>query len=636
MNRLRDKITNYQEEIAQKFISEEAQSHHESFQTRGFFDKRQQQYIPWAPHHDLQIALERYLEQTHPNSLFISIKECDWTDVLDEMRKAEEGYIANGRGPKNLIRKGIRKAGDYTPAINPWLDLVPGDNWMKPLSAGLKLVFIIAQSQADYREKILLAFREFVTILDTTQEKRRLFRTDAKLRSYALDIYEAVLCAITKLVNKLNHRSWKERTTALLLGPLSSKEIDEIVQDVNIKLEKFRNYLDNLRDERLDSVYRNVTSGKAEISAVRLNTKNIEIGVRGIHNGVNSLVAQAQGDRHKVGSIELGVQQINEKIDQLIMNHALDAKTGLYHLLVDTIRAYQSQSLEDHQISIPRYHMLELPQFLETLQVPHLGPTQDLEYVARQSLNFEAKAQMQAQNLTRAPEFQSWLISRKSDLLIVDGNTDGPARISALSAVCATLIIALLKSDNRPIVLHFFCGQHTSTMDSLSGPTGLMRSLITQLLYSARSFNIDFINSRTYRESLERHSLQHLCDAFSKLVEQLTLDRNVFCVIDGISLYETDLWLEELAFVFERLNDITINEHLRPVFKVLFASPYASRQLRHRVARSRHLVLQRGTSNGGLISEMYIGRKAGMVGRHEIQDAVPSDGESSSDDYNWE
>ena len=50
MNKLRHKITNYQAEVAQKFISEEAQSHHESFQTRGFFDKRQQQYVPWAPH----------------------------------------------------------------------------------------------------------------------------------------------------------------------------------------------------------------------------------------------------------------------------------------------------------------------------------------------------------------------------------------------------------------------------------------------------------------------------------------------------------------------------------------------------------------------------------------------------------
>jgi hypothetical protein len=68
----------------------------------------------------------------------------------------------------------------------------------------------MAREQAENREKVLTAFRDFVTILDTTQTKRQIFRFNEKLRTCAVDLYEAVLGAITKLVDRLNHRSWRK------------------------------------------------------------------------------------------------------------------------------------------------------------------------------------------------------------------------------------------------------------------------------------------------------------------------------------------------------------------------------------------------------------------------------------------
>jgi hypothetical protein len=224
--------------------------------------------------------------------------------------------------------------------------------------------------------------------------------------------------------------------------------------------------------------------------------------------------------------------------------------------------------------------------------------------VARQGHTFDSKAQMQAQSLTKTPEFQRWLASHRPDLLLVDGNayTPGPGRISAMSVFCAVLVLGLMKSKKH-IVLHFFCGQHTTTHDSMSGPKGLMRSIISQLLYSGKQFDIDFIDSRTYRESLEAQSLPHLCDIFCKLIEQLQLDTSVFCIVDGVSLYEADQWLDELCCIFETLNALVENEHLQPVFKLLFTSPFASRRLGQQTATSRRVVLRRSTVNGRLISK---------------------------------
>ncbi|KAJ5153116.1 uncharacterized protein N7482_009594 [Penicillium canariense] len=585
---------------------------------------------------DLQVALEKYQENNHPTSTMIPVKECSWDDVLEEMSQAVDEYNAKDQGSKNCIRKGLRKVGDYAPAINPWFDLIPDGHGMKTLGAGLKLIFNIAKHQAEYREKILTAFGDFVTILDNTHEKRRIFRTHERLRACSLNVYETVLGAITDLINLLNHRTWKDRAASFIQGPLASREIDEIVSNVNKKLDNFRNCLEDVRDQKLTSVHQAVTSGQSELHAVRLNTKNIEIDVRDLHGNLNEFAAQANFTHSKIENIESGVNQINKKIDQLITHHALEAQTSLYHHLLDTIKAYESQQLMSYKAERPHFQMLQLPQFLEALQVPYMLSTQDLEYVIRQGPNFNAKAQIQAQHLTNYPEFQRWLASRRSDLLLVDGNADpaDPNRISPLSVVCATLALSLHKSNSKPLVLHFFCGQHSAATDHLNGPTGLMRSVITQLLYSGRQFNIDFIDSRTYRESLEAHSLRYLCDTFCKLIEQLPLDTNVFCILDGISLYETEFWLDGIVCVFQALNGVATDEQLRPVFKVLLTSPHMSRNLGRRVALSQHVVLQPGAINGRLISERSIGRKLdGVNCRRSHPIMAQGEGESSSDDY---
>jgi hypothetical protein len=62
------------------------------------------------------------------------------------MSKAEAEYFEDGRGPKNLARKVLRKAGDYAPAISPWFDVIPDNDGMNVLGAGLKIVFTVSIS----------------------------------------------------------------------------------------------------------------------------------------------------------------------------------------------------------------------------------------------------------------------------------------------------------------------------------------------------------------------------------------------------------------------------------------------------------------------------------------------------------
>jgi hypothetical protein len=113
--------------------------------------------------------------------------------------------------------------------------------------------------------------------------------------------------------------------------------------------------LDNIRDQRLNAVHQVVASSQTELHAVRSNTKTIEIDVRNLNNNFNHFAQQAQVDQGKIDSIQIGVERINENIDRLLTEHALDAKTGLYYMLLDTIlgRVTIYMSLFQGWLSIP-------------------------------------------------------------------------------------------------------------------------------------------------------------------------------------------------------------------------------------------------------------------------------------------
>lgn len=136
----------------------------------------------------------------------------------------------------------------------------------------------------------------------------------------------------------ISDRGLGDRASALASAPISSAAIDEILSDVNKGLSGVHRCLDDIRDQKLNAVHQVVASSQNELHIVRLNTKTIEIDVRSLNDGFKQFAQQAQVDQEKIDSIQSRVERINENIDRLLTEHALDAKTGLYHMLLDTIR----------------------------------------------------------------------------------------------------------------------------------------------------------------------------------------------------------------------------------------------------------------------------------------------------------
>jgi hypothetical protein len=205
----------------------------------------------------------------------------------------------------------------------------------------------------------------------------------------------------------------------------------------------------------------------------------------------------------------------------------------------------------------------------------------DLELVLRASNSLKDQGLSRAAWLLNAPRFQRWaqVNTGSSDLLLVNGHLGDYClgKISPLSVLSATFA----SMDKAPslITLTHFCGLHTGLSDPMNGCTGLMLSLVAQLVvYRQEDNNANqaWIEDALLEAAVSRN-LGALCHLFQVLLEQVPPHMTVYCVIDDISQFETTLggWDEELSYVVRRLQYLT-RRRRGSVLKVLMTTAQRS------------------------------------------------------------
>lgn len=205
-------------------------------------------------------------------------------------------------------------------------------------------------------------------------------------------------------------------------------------------------------------------------------------------------------------------------------------------------------------------------------------PADDLERALFQRNRFKQSTQAQAQSLLRHSRFVKWLSESHPDMIFVEGNIASAAldKLSVVSVFCATLVASMIKVKPHEVIVHFFCGLHTTSNDIWHGPNGLIRSIIVQLLVKLASLDIlslDFINDREYLRDLEAHDLPSLCETLHELIYQFPPDMTVYCVVDGISSFDKNKMFDNLATVISTLKGIVRDRYLPAIFKVLITTP---------------------------------------------------------------
>ncbi|TGJ67516.1 hypothetical protein EYR41_006644 [Orbilia oligospora] len=308
------------------------------------------------------------------------------------------------------------------------------------------------------------------------------------------------------------------------------------------------------------------------------------------------------------------------------------ARGSMYTLLVDQIKKEISSNIRrpsssalrrnrntESTLPLEGFIMLlasrEDPETRETISYDIKSvlaqPHRDIKSILSRVEDFDTRSQSQAQSIVQKERFLMWMSNNESDILLVDGNLHSSAsdNLSAMSLFNATFAISMASIRTEDVFVHFFCGLHTSARDWFYGPSGLVRSLIIQLLRALDQRgdpNLNFINSKRYVRRLKMHDLDTLCIAVEELINQFPIGTSIYCIIDGISVYDKDYQglFEGMKIVLGRLQDIIQNDNLELNFKVLCTTPGRStKRVKQLVHSECRLDLTSNNLNIGQISE---------------------------------
>lgn len=267
---------------------------------------------------------------------------------------------------------------------------------------------------------------------------------------------------------------------------------------------------------------------------------------------------------------------------------------------------------------IPRYPLMSLTTLMEVINVPRSSPITDRDEVLKKSRTFKDETLGRGRWLLTMESFKNFVSPSSSGLLLVDGCCgdlcDG--KVSPLSVICATLAATLDQTQSH-VVLHFFCGRHCRPKDALSGPRGLMESLIYQIIIYPDLFDPKFDwESKVTREQLANGDLAGLCSIFKQLIEFVNPQYTVYCILDGISEFETSLngWLDQLKEVFQVLRELianTTDPQTGPYFKLLMTSAEKSTRISRLTDPRDRIALRAGNVSSSGRAQRALNKFAG-------------------------
>lgn len=199
----------------------------------------------------------------------------------------------------------------------------------------------------------------------------------------------------------------------------------------------------------------------------------------------------------------------------------------------------------------------------------------DMALIIDKKEQLPARQQVQAEQIVNTPLFRDWIVSTSSAKLLIQWGTHLPhtiAEVSPLSIFCTTMVRAL-QAKERFISVQWFCGRHIDPVEAgpYIGGHVMLASLIDQL-FRQYAFDTRPLHREITLAGLQAGDPDELKTLLGWLVRQLPPTVTLFCIVDGVVLYERDEYWDEAAPVLAYLLSLTEDPTVQVAVKVLFAS----------------------------------------------------------------
>ncbi|RAK90058.1 hypothetical protein BO79DRAFT_193445 [Aspergillus costaricaensis CBS 115574] len=561
------------------WIEERGRDFHPAFAVESEFDEQQEKYIPaeLATIRDLETLLKHHDAIAPPEEP--RFYDYTWQMVLRTLDEAKD--VASSR--RDYTSTAVQGLG----MLAPLKDAIPDEYGLSVVKGVLGLVFETAKRGVENRAKILEAFETVPETVLTIQTAYNYLNPTAD-----------------------DEELWYRKVTeSLTLRIRETLTVDQVLSDWNRYLVTIKERLERMKVKiTAATAYHSSESHRLGLEA-NTNIQTLHTELQGARSDIKDLVTEVKkqvgAEYREVFAFQKeqsGAQAMTEllyefkalckesreqyEVQQCQIFLLQRAYSDLAHeneALQSTLSLSSTNSRDSTSTTVTPIELLGI------LGVSPHTAAQDLEIVLQEGSRFKSSYLGRVRWLARTDEFTEWLRAPQSSLLLVDGRLDtNPAiMVTPMSIFVSTFIYSLISSPDC-LPLFFFASLHDDQEDpELSGPTGMMRSLITQLLFSDKlaTPSLQFLG-RGFLNACESNNIKALCELFRRLVLQVPPNIQVICILDGTAAYEkepiTGEEIDYVAALFQRLVEDSVDaDSVR--LKVLFTFANQSLQISDRV-----------------------------------------------------
>ncbi|KAL7809077.1 hypothetical protein V8C26DRAFT_412376 [Trichoderma gracile] len=561
------------------------------------------QFVDWEFKAEERLALEdleKLLNAHDEASTGPKFRECKWATVFDVMFQARTKYEGDGHATRrDAVFFGLNLASEA-------VELIPEDWGLGVLRGGLALLLKVAKCNLEVRAKILNIFQDLswkMTTISMTFDK---LGAEQEVLKRQREFFCTVLRDMPVLIRRLlGKEKWYFKIKNSLKLQLSDTDTAETI------LARWEANMRQLNEHMERSKI-------ASMSDIKSNT-NLLPGIQSSNEATNQLVGQLTDQvtelpqflqRALQGSFDRVIETLSAK------DKAAQAQTLLLEEMNERLRAIEHErqyfrGLERENEYLrelsrspqPGWHYAEgtnpdthsiTPAITQMELIGALGVhvyahMKVLEDVLQQSSDFDVPALRQVRGLTHHREFDHWFKTDSCSLLFVECHLqDCSPTVTAASVFSSSLICTL--STQRDVIPLFFFPRLDGGRPNADGPAYMMRSLVFQLLMSAAQpyLNLGSVSMDLF-EACAQQNLSALCELFVDLVCQVPPSTKVYCILEGLDLYETrerlwDIQVDYVADMFEILT-ARLEEEEKGTLNVLIMVPDRSQRLYKRMWR---------------------------------------------------
>ncbi|MCJ1401380.1 hypothetical protein MMC11_004592 [Xylographa trunciseda] len=506
-------------------------------------------------------AVEEY-QTISPANIKIVIdfeKTHTMTEVWQIIDAAEQKYKLEDNSFWGRLRRAFRKLGDHNKAIGGWLGLLPEQSqYLSILCGGLKLILTAAERLKNVHDEVFTALCDIPTILSSTQRVLAMLKNSEKLHHCSSALYVAILQALSLILEYFKLNTLKKAFRGFT-------QQTSFEGNLTTKLEAVRYYSDAFNGEATICFHEMLK----RLSEVEWNTNHVAKGVFQEVGDVKQMIQIVQQEQARANVEIMEITRANaEGIAKTIQTQTtLNEIMAMLRASPELCRTYSTKPSSDRR------------DLMQCLSYDKDSPQADVAANVKLAFTLPLGDQNRSVYVMRSQKLMAWLSRVSSAALLVNGHCVDVQRRSPLSFVCAKLADSLqrVQHENNVLAMQFFCGEHVRWQDdSDNTPSGIINSLLGQLLKHCKRFNLDLSNVMKLG-SFRKDDVDALCKRFQKVLAKLPRQTVVFAIVDGLSYYADDPEREEetdkLLGLLISLTKSSRKHSNRCIFKLLLTAP---------------------------------------------------------------